>query len=86
MFMTEKRTVVFITHSVEEAIYLGDRVVIMTARPGKFKKIINVTDDGLIPNRRNMGYDDVVNLKAFRELRGELWGLIKAEIVEKHIL
>lgn len=86
MFMMEKRTVVFITHSVEEAIYLGDRVIIMTARPGKFKKIINVTADCLIPNRRNLGYDDVVNLKAFRDLKGELWGLIKAEIVEKRIL
>jgi NitT/TauT family transport system ATP-binding protein len=86
MFLTEKRTVLFITHSVDEAIYLGDRVVIMTARPGKIKKIIPITRDNLIPNRREMRYDDVVNLKEFLDLKGEVWALIKAEILEKHIL
>jgi NitT/TauT family transport system ATP-binding protein len=86
MFLTEKRTVLFITHSVDEAIYLGDLVVIMTARPGKIKKIIPITQDNLIPDRRQLRYDDVVNLKEFLELKADLWGLIKAEIIEKHIL
>jgi NitT/TauT family transport system ATP-binding protein len=86
MFLTEGRTVLFITHSVDEAIYLGDRVVIMTARPGKIKKIIHITRDNLIPDRRQMGYDEVVSRKEFLELKGEIWGLIKAEILEKHIL
>jgi len=86
MFLTEKRTVLFITHSVDEAIYLGDRVVIMTARPGKIKRIIPITRDNLIPGRRQMRYDDVVNLKEFLDLKADIWGLIKAEILEKHIL
>lgn len=86
MFLTEKRTVLFITHSVDEAIYLGDRVVIMTARPGKIKKIIPITQDNLIPERRKMGYEEVVNRKEFLELKNEIWSLIKAEILEKHIL
>jgi NitT/TauT family transport system ATP-binding protein len=85
MFTAEKRTVVFITHSVEEAIYLGDRVVIMTARPGKIKKIIRITAENLVPNRREMGFDEVVNMKEFLELKAEIWALIKAEILEKHI-
>jgi NitT/TauT family transport system ATP-binding protein len=86
MFLTEKKTVLFITHSVDEAIYLGDRVVIMTARPGRIKKMISITKENLIPNRRQMGYDEVVNLKEFLDLKGEIWGLIKAEILAKHIL
>jgi NitT/TauT family transport system ATP-binding protein len=38
----EQKTVVYITHSIEEAIILGDRVVLMTARPGEIKSIYEV--------------------------------------------
>lgn len=45
----EKKTIVFVTHSVDEAIYLADRIVIMSARPGRIKDIIEVD----IPRPRN---------------------------------
>lgn len=38
----EKKTVVYVTHSIEEAIMLGDRIVLMTARPGKIKSTYEV--------------------------------------------
>jgi len=38
----EKKTVVFVTHSVDEAIYLADRIVIMSARPGRIKDVIEI--------------------------------------------
>ena len=38
----EKKTVFFVTHSVDEAVYLSDRVVVLTARPGRIKKIIEI--------------------------------------------
>ena len=38
----EKKTVIFVTHSVDEAIYLADRIVIMSARPGKIKDVIKI--------------------------------------------
>ncbi|MBI2880939.1 MAG: ABC transporter ATP-binding protein [Candidatus Tectomicrobia bacterium] len=36
------KTILFITHNVEEAVYLGDRVVVMTARPGRVKRILEI--------------------------------------------
>jgi ABC-type taurine transport system ATPase subunit len=49
IFLTQRRTVVFITHSVDEVIYLGNRVAVMTARPGKIKKIIRITEEPWSP-------------------------------------
>ena len=39
-----RKTVVFVTHSIEEAIYLSDRIVVMTARPGRVKQIVVVSE------------------------------------------
>ena len=48
-------TVLFITHSVEEAVYLGDRVVVMSRRPGRIKKEIAVARDAIVARRRDRG-------------------------------
>jgi NitT/TauT family transport system ATP-binding protein len=42
VWSAERRTALFITHNIEEAILLGDRVVVMTARPGRIKEIVRV--------------------------------------------
>jgi NitT/TauT family transport system ATP-binding protein len=39
-----RKTVVFVTHSIEEAIYLSDRIVVMTARPGRIKEVITIDE------------------------------------------
>jgi len=38
----EKKTIIFVTHSVDEAVYLGDRIVVMTARPGRIRECVDV--------------------------------------------
>ena len=40
-----KKTVIFVTHAIEEAIYLSDRIVVMTARPGRIKAVIEVKEE-----------------------------------------
>jgi len=45
IWSAKKKTVLFVTHSVEEAVFLADRIVIMTARPGKVREIISVPLD-----------------------------------------
>lgn len=42
IWSARRKTVLFVTHSVEEAVYLADRIVVMTARPGKVREIIGV--------------------------------------------
>ncbi|MBS0335472.1 MAG: ABC transporter ATP-binding protein, partial [Proteobacteria bacterium] len=42
MWLAERKTVVFVTHSITEAIYLGDRVVVFSPRPGRIADVIEV--------------------------------------------
>jgi NitT/TauT family transport system ATP-binding protein len=42
IWSARRKTVLFVTHSVEEAVYLADRIVVMTARPGKVREMIDV--------------------------------------------
>lgn len=62
----ERKTVIFITHSMEEAVVLGDRVMLMTPRPGRVKEIINV------PLKRPRG-QETEKSTTFIEIKEYLW-------------
>ena len=77
------RTVLFITHSVEEAVYLSDRVVVLTGRPGRIKEIINVAEARKQENwDRFERIEDVMDLDAFVQLRLHIWRLLRTQEVE----
>jgi NitT/TauT family transport system ATP-binding protein len=67
------KTIVFVTHSLAEAVFLADRIVVMTARPGKVKASIQVPE----PHPRS---PDFMLTDAFQDIRKELYGLLRDEI------
>jgi NitT/TauT family transport system ATP-binding protein len=71
----DRKTILFVTHSVEEAVILADRVIVMTARPGRIKADIRV------PLPRPRDYDALVRDPVAIELRQELWRLVKEEVL-----
>jgi NitT/TauT family transport system ATP-binding protein len=74
-WQTEQRTCFFITHDVEEAVILAQKVVIMSARPGRIKEIVDVD----IPYPRNQA----TKLdKRFVEIKNEIWAKVYQEYLE----
>ena len=65
-----RRTAIFITHNIEEAILLGDRVVVMTARPGRIKEIVTVN----LPRPRD------VTSAEFNETRRRIGLMLESEV------
>jgi NitT/TauT family transport system ATP-binding protein len=63
----ERKTVVFITHSIDEAILLGDRIAVMSARPGRIKEILDM------PFGRPRDVDAMRVDPRFGELRQHIW-------------
>jgi NitT/TauT family transport system ATP-binding protein len=63
----ERKTMVFITHSIDEAILLGDRIAVMTARPGRIKETI------ALPFGRPREVEAVRADPRFAELRAHIW-------------
>ncbi|WP_079914888.1 ABC transporter ATP-binding protein [Paenibacillus sp. 32352] len=74
-WQTEKKTCFFITHDVEEAVILAQKVIIMSARPGRIKEIIDVD----IPYPR----DQATKLdERFVQIKNEIWSKVYREYLE----
>ena len=76
------RTVLFITHAVEEAVYLADRVAVMTRRPGRIKEILDVRSVRKAEDwHRHTRVEDVMDLESFVHLRTHIWRSLREEKV-----
>ncbi|MGB4138025.1 MAG: ABC transporter ATP-binding protein [Microbacterium sp.] len=65
----DRRTVVFVTHDLDEAVYLSDQIVVMSARPGRIKEIVDVD----LPRPRS---DELRMSQPFQETKRRLYQLI----------
>lgn len=69
------KTILFVTHSIDEAVFLAQRVAIMTARPGVIKNIVDID----LP--REKFDEEIKSSSAFVSHRQEIWGMLKEEVV-----
>lgn len=68
------KTVLFITHSIDEALILSDRLVVMSARPGRVKAVY----DNDLPRPRRL---DVQLTERFLELKRNIWDMVQEEVI-----
>ena len=67
------KTVIFVTHDVQEAVYLAERVVVMSARPGRVKAIV--------PTDFDRGDPGILKSKSFVDKVDEIWTLVRDEAI-----
>ena len=70
----ERKTVIFVTHDVDEAVFLADRIIVFSARPARVLSDVSVS--AALPADRTL---EVMELPAFRKLRQEVLALIRNE-------
>lgn len=71
-----KKTTVFITHSIDEALCLGDRVMVMTSHPGKVKTIIDIA----LPRPRDIA--TIRTTTRYNELYQQIWLSLREEVLQ----
>jgi NitT/TauT family transport system ATP-binding protein len=76
-----RKTVIYVTHSIDEAIVLADRILVMSARPGRIKDIIEIGP--IFPRPRHV--QNVKSSPRFGELFGHVWELLRDEVTPPHV-
>jgi len=71
---SERLTTLFVTHSLDEALFLSDRIVVMGARPGRVLAVFDV------PFGRPRAQNDIRSDPSYAELRKRLWDLLEGEL------
>jgi NitT/TauT family transport system ATP-binding protein len=67
-----RKTIIFVTHDIEEAVYLGDRVVVLTARPGRIREEVAID----LPRPREL---EIKKSARCHDYRNYVWDLIRSE-------
>jgi NitT/TauT family transport system ATP-binding protein len=73
IWQSTKKTILFVTHQLDEAVFLADRVVALSARPGTIRDIVPID----LPQPRHI---DMKRTEAFQAYVGQLWSLIEGDV------
>ena len=74
----DRKTIIFVTHSVEEAIFLSDQIVMFSSRPGRILKVIDID----LPRPRWHKDEEIKASERFVRYRQEIWHLLKQEVIQ----
>jgi len=77
LMLNEKKTVIFITHSIDEAVFLSSRIFLMTVRPGSIVKEITID----IPYPRTL---ETKLLPEYQDYKSEVWNHLKGEVKRQY--
>lgn len=79
IWQRHKRTVLFVTHDIEEAVYLSDRVIVFSARPGRLKADITID----LPRPRK---PEIRKSAEFQALRNRIWDMLREEYLAAKVM
>ena len=82
LWAREGGTVLFITHSVDEAVYLADNLIVMTRRPGRIKRVFDLRDTNVRLGWRKRPIEEVMQDAEYLRLKTEVWRNIKEELAQ----
>ncbi len=73
IWQRSRKTVIFVTHDVQEAVFLAERIAVMSARPGRIKEIVEARFDREDP--------DLMRTREFVDMVDHVWNLVRAEAI-----
>lgn len=72
------KTILFVTHDIDEAIILADRIIVMSCRPGKIREVVKVN----LPNPRPKDVSLIRENPEFSKMRSHIWKILEGELVK----
>ncbi len=77
----ENKTVIFVTHSIEESVYVSDRIVLLSPRPGRINRIVTMEID-----REGLTSDEIRREKGFLDTVEDIWSTLKKYLDDERMV